>query len=829
MSITQKIGNIIAKIAGDDNTYGVDSYEAFVDFLKVTDRKAFQTVLPYQAYDTLNKVFLNDQSIGFGLEIMPLTGCGEEEINRIASAVNDRLPENGYLHIQLISSNKIGSYLKRFYKTRAKDEISQKLAEKRVGYYEKSTKESINRNFPFYIKDYRVFVYYCESIEPNYELQVERLCGFRESLKTTLDSITNVTDLSIESFISYLRDMINPSVSVVSDPGLYDKNNRISNQLLKSDTVLDVTQDNIRIKSSDDEFVVQNFNVDNYPLQPALWQIGENVGRMLEPTMQLSCPVIINLHMTAYSKAKSYEKAQKNFLLKDSKANGPIARVMPDLKKEHQEWDYMREATSGGERTARVVYQITTISKADDYRKDATRLKDLFSSNKWEINLDRDIQQVSFALNLPFLNITGPIIVMERMQKVKEMTVFNAVNLFPIISEWKGLGSSDGMMFVGRRGQLANWSNFANTDGNYNIAIAAKARSGKSFLTQEIIFDVLSQNGIVRVIDLGRSYEKFCKLIGGQFIEMREGVCINPFTHVVNMGESIDQITAIIATMAHPGGGASDKELSFIAPAIQRSWDKKGNTATISDVTSELSEKKDPVAQDLVILLQKYCKGGQYESFFEGRSTIDVKNRFIVLELQDLDDKESLKAVVVLSIMLQITEEFYNLPRDIRKLCVIDEAWDLLHSTEQTAKFISSGYRRVAKQNGAFATIVQSINDYFRDEMGVAVFENSDNKIILAQLDSTIDNIKNNERFKFTPYEERLLRSFAGTNEYKECLIKTPSCSGVFRVLFDPFTRILYSTRGEEFEAVKRHVNSGVSMEEAVELVAKEVYGDAYV
>jgi len=397
------------------------------------------------------------------------------------------------------------------------------------------------------------------------------------------------------------------------------------------------------------------------------------------------------------------------------------------------------------------------------------------------------------------------------------------------LAEYKGTSNANGLMFVGRRGQIANWSNFANRDGNYNIAIAAKSRAGKSFLMQELIFDVLCQNGIVRVIDLGRSYEKFCKLVNGQYIEMTQGICINPFTHVVDISKSLSQIKSIIAIMAHSSGNVSDKELSFIANSIQIAWDKKGNLATISDVVLALSEVDDNVAKDLVILLQKFSKGGQFETYFEGPSTIDVKNPFIVLELEELKDKPDLKSVVVLSIMLQITEEFYGLPRSIKKLCVIDEAWDLLHSSKQTAEFIEAGYRRVAKQNGAFATLVQSINDYFRNEMGIAIFENSDNQIILAQLDTTIDQLKNNQRLKFTPYEERLLRSFAGTNQYKECLIRTPSGTSLVRILIDPFTRILYSTKGEEFEAVKNLVAQGCTMDEAVSLVAKKVYGDEYV
>lgn len=825
ISINQ-VGEKIANLLGDTKDYGSDISRSINDFRKLSDYEPFQTLLPYQTYDEVRKYYINDQSVGFGLELLPLTGCSEDEVNRLVSMFNEKLPDKGDLHVQLISSNKIGNILDKFLAVRAKDNISSKLALKRVEYYIKSTMKSVNSSQPFYIKDYRLFIYYSEPVEQNIDMQLDVLDGIRESWKTSLRSMTIVKDLEVKEFMANIKEILNPNNDVKSEDIAYRKYDRISQQIINSNTSIDINENNIRISNENSDKFIQCFNVDSYPEKAALWQIGENIGKALEPSLQLSCPVIINVHIRAIDKTKSREKAQNKFMLGDSKANSSMSRIMPIFRKQHDEWAYLREILTGNERLVQVSYQITAISDHENLLRDSTRLKDTYSSNNWRVNLDRYLQLPSFLQCFPFVSTSGLFKDLEYFERTKIMTMFNAVNIMPFIAEWKGIGGSDGLMFVGRRGQIANWSNFANRDGNYNIAIAAKSRSGKSFLMQELIFDVLSQGGIVRVIDLGRSYEKFCKFKGGQYIEMKKGVCINPFTHVKDMTESIDQITSIIATMAHPNSDTNDKESSFISSSVQRAWDKKQNKATVTDVIHELSEIKDSVASDLVIFLEKYGKGGQYESYFEGDSTIDINNPFIVLEMEDLKNKQGLKAVVVLSIMLQITEEFYGLSKDIRKLCVIDEAWDLLHSSEQAAKFIESGYRRVAKQNGAFATIVQSVNDYFKNEMAMAVYENSDSQLILAQRDSTIDNLKNNDRLKLTPYEERLLRSFAGTPEYKECLIRTPSCSGVFRVLFDPFTRILYSTNAEEFSAVDKLQASGMSMEDAVEIVSKEVYGE---
>lgn len=817
----------VAKFMGDTKDYGVKDVRSFNGFKKLTDHSPFSYLLPYQTYDESRMLFLNNDSIGFGLELLPLTGAGESEIERLTTMFNDKLPKKGNLHIQLIASNKIGEVLDRFCKARGvNNEINKKLAQRRYDYYRKSTSESINKHNPFYLRDYRVFIYYSEGIDDATDIQLDDICNLRESWKTTLSAMTLVKNVDVRSFLVAVKEILNPSDDITWQKDNYDNKVAISSQAMYFDTSFDVKDDKILIKSNGKEYVYQAFQADLMPERAALWQSGDNIGKILDPCLQLSCPFVINVHLKALDKGESKEKANREFMFNDNKANSPLARIIPIIKKKHHEWTYLRDALDGSERLVNVSYQVTLLSKEKNYRRDAVRLTDLMMSNNWQLKIDRYLQLPSFIQNLPFVISSGLQEDLAYFKRFKTMTMFNAVNIMPLISEWKGTSSADGLMFVGRRGQIANWSNFANRDGNYNMVVAAKSGAGKSFFMQEMIHNILCEKGIVRVIDLGRSYEKICHLLGGQYIEMKEGVCINPFTHVVDIGQSQSQICSIFATMVHPSGDITDKELSMLSNAVQKAWAKKANKATASDVSDILKESNDVVAEDLVYLLQKYCIGGQFESYFEGDSTIEAGNPFIVLELEELKNKPDLKSVVVLSIMLQITEEFYGLTRNIKKLCVVDEAWDLLHSSKQTAQFMEAGYRRVRKQNGAFATIVQSINDYFRNEMGVAIYENSDNQIILAQMESTIEQLKENKRLNFTPYEERLLRSFSATDNYSECIIRTPRGSHIFRVLFDPFTRVLYSSRAEEFESVNSLVKSGMSMEDAVDSVANKIYGE---
>ena len=66
------------------------------------------------------------------------------------------------------------------------------------------------------------------------------------------------------------------------------------------------------------------------------------------------------------------------------------------------------------------------------------------------------------------------------------------------------------------------------------------------------------------------------------------------------------------------------------------------------------------------------------------------------------------------------------------------------------------------------------------------------------------------------PFTEKLFKSLKKTDDYSECIIKSPSGLSIHRILLDPYARILYSSKGEEFEAVKHLQAQGLSLQEAI-------------
>ena len=456
------------------------------------------------------------------------------------------------------------------------------------------------------------------------------------------------------------------------------------------------------------------------------------------------------------------------------------------------------------------------------------KIRDLYQANGWRLSKPLYLQFPSWQAMWPMMMSEGLYQDFKILGKFRQITGFNAVNIAPLQGEWKGT-QTPFLLLAGRRGQLAYWSPFDSTEGNYNVAIAAKSGSGKSVFTQEYIVGLLSVQGRVWVIDQGRSYEKTCRLLDGEFIAFNteNPVCINPFTHIKDFkNEALPQLKPLLTTMARPYDRASREEENFIEKALTAAWEEYKNEATISRVVEWLEANEHSVAKNLALLLYPYSSKGMYARYFEGVCNLELDNPFIVLELQELKAKKDLQKIVLFVMMYHITQAMYLGNRRQYKSCIIDEAWDLLGGDIDGAKeFIEAGYRTARRFNGNFVTITQSINDYYKNAASLAAFENSDFNVILGQKPDAIKKLKEEKRLELDGYSERLYKSLKVADCYSECVIKSSQGLSVHRIVLDPYSRILFSSKGQEFEAVNHLTAQGYSMLAAVEQVVAQQEG----
>jgi conjugal transfer ATP-binding protein TraC len=94
--------------------------------------------------------------------------------------------------------------------------------------------------------------------------------------------------------------------------------------------------------------------------------------------------------------------------------------------------------------------------------------------------------------------------------------------------------------------------------------------------------------------------------------------------------------------------------------------------------------------------------------------------------------------------------------------------------------------------------------------------------VLLQHSEETIEQLITNNRFALNPMSEKLFKSLRKTDDYSECMIKSPSGLSVHRIVFDPYSLILYSSKGEEFDAVKQLQRQGHSLRDSIEIVARK-------
>ena len=779
--------------------------------------------LPYRSFDDDNHILINKASRGFLLEVAPITGATEQTCEILASLFTDLLPEGTDIQFLLIGSHHIGAQLQRFVQARQGGEaIFQWLAQKRATWLSQGTLKPLFPNQNLILRNFQLILS-VSLPEKHPDCTHHKLAQIRSRILTTLNSIQlQASPLPIDAFINLITQLTSPCSKITDNPCYWDSLNELANQMTNPAYEWLCYPDHLSCSNGSREaWDIICLQAGQYPKHWAQWQMADSIGHLFNSALQIPCPFLIsfNIHINP---RQGVERLALKAIDKEKDMRSTKAKLMPHLYREYQDHEFLRTRLSEGDRAVDSLYQIILYCPQGQSVDAERAVNDLYRSLGWKLTKTRYLQWVSWLSTLPMTFSEGLYDDFKRLKLLRTITGFNAANLAPIQGEFKGT-STPRMLFAGRRGQIASFDVFDQQEGNFNIAIAAKSGSGKSTLTQEIIVSLLGTGGQVWVIDAGRSYEKTCELIGGKFLcfDPSHPLCINPFTHISDFeNEALPLLKPLFAAMVHPQGSASDEELSYLEQALKGAWEAKGNDASVSEVVAWLKAQQNPTCKQLITLLYSYTKAGMYGQYFEGQANINLNAPFVVLELQELKNKKDLQRVVLLVMMYHISQTMVKADRAKPKMCIVDEAWDLLN-LDGAKEFIELLARTARKFKLSLVTITQSIADYYRSRAAQAAFENSDHKIILAQTPETISQVKKQQYLTIDDFTEKAFKSLRKTNDYAECVIQSPGHFSIQRIILDPFSRILYSSTGEEVKAVKALQAQGLSLKEAIEIMVK--------
>ena len=223
-------------------------------------------------------------------------------------------------------------------------------------------------------------------------------------------------------------------------------------------------------------------------------------------------------------------------------------------------------------------------------------------------------------------------------------------------------------------------------------------------------------------------------------------------------------------------------------------------------------------------MLFKYTEGS-YSEFFQGDNEVSFENSLIAFELSAIKGHKDLLAIVLMILMFLVTEKMYRGGRKVNISLVIDECWSMLKG-KGCGEFIEGIARRARKYEGNIISGTQSLNDYYKTEASKATIEQTDWLCILPHKPESVRDMKKAEKVVMDEngVMESMIKSLKKIdNEYGEVMIYGPNGWSIGRLLLDPYSLALYTSKGSEYRMIEEAVEQGIALEEAVNLVAEKI------
>lgn len=812
MSLLKRAAGKVAEWLGEADESDISCNER--EF--ILEEEYLADLLPFRLYDSKKKLYENKSSMGFVIEAIPLLGGSldaERELNALVREIGE---EGANIQCLLFADPRVERFLETWSHPRRREKgVYAKIAEKKCTFFQSESASMPPRIFRFF---------FSFSVKKGKEKEIpylmERLAEKKKKAIEIFSRVSHAFDMEPSHLLDLTAGLLHSGRKTKE----WNRDTFLSKQAAASSSALEVRKDRI-IFSENAE--LRTYEAIDLPECWSLAHMGELIGDFLNASYRIPTPFYLHYGIHFPSQQKTEARFRGKLKLLEHQSKFPyLARMLPELPRELEENLFVRRQLQEGEKFIETRLSCGLYGCRDRFAKSESILLALFQKYGFKLNPNDFIHLPDFLSSLPMAwgEDASHIANLKRIRCMRTTLTQETASLIPCVGEWWG-NSRQGMILMGRKGQIASFDPFA-TEGNPNSIVIGPSGSGKSVFMQEMILSHLGQGGRVFVLDLGRSFEKLCHLLGGQYLAFsdKSRLDLNPF-HAIHEEGGVEMVASIVATMAMPMQKIDKERSDILTTLVKMAWEKEGKNATI-DTLIELidnmkfnSELMIGAVESLKEGLKKYGRRGSYGNYFYGESAVDFSSNLVVIETEELKNMADLQSVILQMFTLEITNQIFMGDRNRRCLICIDEAWDLLKSPQMEG-FIESLARRLRKYNGALVVGTQSVKDFDRSAGARAAFQNSNWLILLGKDNDSINAIKKENLVALSEFQEAALSSLRmETGQYSELFLyhKGSGSAMVAQLRLDPFSAMLFSTKAEEFQAVQALQELGLPIEEALE------------
>jgi conjugal transfer ATP-binding protein TraC len=799
---------------------------------RLLERKTPAAMMSLLAHDPDHGLYFHaDGSLGYLFLCYPLIGVDERIVQQLQPLLAQNYPPNTILQVSLWTSPDVETDLHLMQLLRVPKEheevsegrrIATALVRGRAQFLREHTHQPISDVLPTRIRNIQVIISVKVPCRGALPTQADTELAAR--LKVTTAQILRtlgMAPLSIdpERYLRIVGSMVNWGEHAAwrNHAVIYDETRLLREQVFDSDATVQVDEGGLWVGSRR----VKTLCVKRYPEFVHLVQAAQFLGDLKSGARGVRENVLITLNVLFPDPepARSAMTAKKNAATWQSM--GPLARYLPRLAKQREDFDTIIEALEDGDRVVRAYLTFVLFAEDDEAATSATsNLLTYYRELGYRLQEDRYVALPIFLNALPG---NAEVSAAKNLARYRTLASRHATQLMPAIADWKGTGTPV-MTLLSRNGQLMSIDLF-DSPTNYSALVAAESGSGKSFFTNFLVTSYLSLGAEIYLIEVGRSFKNLCQVLGGEHLEFTAAseLSLNPFPAIENYEEQSDFLMAELLAMVSSKGAVTEYQESALRQITRELWDAHGKALTIDPLAERLLSHRDADGHldsrvnDLGVQLYPFTSRGEYGRWFNKPATVNFASAFTVMELEELKGRRHLMKVVLVQLMSTIQRAMYLRDDGRPKLLIIDEGWDLITEGAE-GSFIERGCRQLRKYRGGAVLILQSVNDLYRTPVGEAIWENTAHKFLLGQTPESIEGLLKSGRLALGAGAADVLKSVrTERGAFSEIFVYTRNGAGIARFIVDRRTALLYSTDPRDKQAIAHRMQAGMKLEEAID------------